>query len=169
MLVTAHVTSIDELRLALDGGVDNLAHAPLEEIPGEMVQEMLSRSIGMVTTATVWGARQEVAALNARRYADAGGVVSIGTDYGCCNQVAGIEPFLTELQFLRAAGMTAAQLLSAATRNGAVVAGLADEAGTVEAGKRADMIILDGDPLADLNALRNVRTVVLAGKAVYRE
>jgi imidazolonepropionase-like amidohydrolase len=167
MLVTAHITSMDELRVALDGGVDNLAHAPLEPIPDDMMREMLSQSIGIVTTATVWGARQEVAAANARRYADAGGVISIGTDYGCCNQVAGIEPYLREIQFLNQAGMTSMQLITAATRGGAVVAGIADDTGTIEAGKRADILILDRDPTVDLGALAEVRTVVLGGRVVF--
>jgi imidazolonepropionase-like amidohydrolase len=85
MRVTAHVTSVDEVRLALDGGVDDLAHSPLEPIPDEMIREMLEKRMGMATTATVWG-RSDVwsqAAANAKRYADAGGIVSIGTDYGC--------------------------------------------------------------------------------------
>jgi imidazolonepropionase-like amidohydrolase len=60
--VTAHVTSLDEVRLALDGGVDDLAHAPLEAIPDEMMQEMLSRGTGLATTATVW----DVASASAR-------------------------------------------------------------------------------------------------------
>jgi imidazolonepropionase-like amidohydrolase len=167
MIVTAHVTSIDEVRLALDGGVDNLAHSPLQLIPDDVMQEMLSREIGMVTTATVWGQLREGAAQNARRYADAGGIVSIGTDFGCCNQTAGIAPYLAEMHFLNQAGMTPTQLITAATRNGALLAGLGDETGTVVAGKRADIIILEGNPLLDLNALRSVRTVVLGGQVAY--
>jgi imidazolonepropionase-like amidohydrolase len=167
LLVTAHVTGADEVRLALDGGVDNLAHSPLMPITEDVMQEMLSRQMGIVTTATVWGQLRDGAAQNARRYADAGGIVSIGTDFGCCNQVAGIEPYLTEVRFLNQAGMTPMQIITAATRNGALLAGLGDETGTIEAGKRADIIILDGDPLQDLDALRNVRTVVLAGSVVF--
>lgn len=126
MRVTAHVTSLDEVRLALDGGVDDLAHAPLEPIPDDLMAEMLARDMGMVTTATVWGNFYDVAAQNAKRYADAGGTVSIGTDYGCCGQVAGIEPYIRELQFLNAAGMTNEQLVLGATRNGAIVANVSD-------------------------------------------
>jgi imidazolonepropionase-like amidohydrolase len=166
MLVTAHVTSIDEVRLALDGGVDNLAHSPLEPIPEDVMREMLDRGMGLVTTATVWGFRQEVAARNAARYANAGGIVSIGTDYGCCGQAPGIDPYLHEMRFLAAAGMTPMQLLLAATRNGALVSNL-DDVGTIEPGKRADVIVVSGDPLQDLDALANVQTVILGGRVVY--
>lgn len=167
MPVVAHVTDTDEVRLALDGGVDGLAHAPLVHLPDDLIAEMVDRGLTMATTATVWGANREIAAENARRYAEAGGIVAIGTDYGCCGQVAGIEPYLAELQFLSAAGMSNEQLLQSATRNGAIVANLAEEMGTIEAGKRADVIIVDGDPLADLNALRNVRTVIKGGEIVF--
>jgi imidazolonepropionase-like amidohydrolase len=167
LLVTAHVTSIDEVRLALDGGVDNLAHSPLMLIPDDIMQEMLAREMGMVTTATIWGQLREGAAQNARRYAHAGGIVSIGTDFGCCNQTAGIESYLAEMHFLNQAGMTPTQLITAATGNGALLAGLGDETGTIVAGKRADIIILEGNPLLDLNALRDVRTVILGGQVAY--
>jgi imidazolonepropionase-like amidohydrolase len=39
------------------------------------------------------------------------------------------------------------------------------ELGTIEAGKRADFLLVDGDPLADIRALRNIRVVVAGGKA----
>jgi predicted amidohydrolase YtcJ len=168
MRVTAHVTSVDEVRLAMDGGVDDLAHAPLEPIPDNVIQEMLAKNIGMATTATVWG-RSDVwsqAAANAKRYADAGGIVSIGTDYGCCGQAAGLPPYLQEMQFLQGAGMTPMQLLTAATRSGAIMANVGDEVGTIEVGKIADIIVVGGDPLADLRALNNVSTVIQGGAVV---
>jgi imidazolonepropionase-like amidohydrolase len=166
--VTAHVTSIDEVRLALDGGVDDLAHAPLEPIPDEMMREMLEKGIGMATTATVWGvaSASAEAAANAKRYADAGGTVSIGTDYGCCGQAAGIPPYLQEMQFLRGAGLTTMQLLIAATRSGAIMANVSEEVGTLEVGKIADIIVVEGDPLADLQALNGVRVVIQGGAVV---
>jgi imidazolonepropionase-like amidohydrolase len=165
MRVTAHVTSVDEVRLALDGDVDDLAHAPLEPIPEEMMREMLEKQMGMATTATVWG-RSDVwsqAAANAKRYADAGGIVSIATDYGCCGQAAGLPPYLQEIQFLLGAGMTPMQLLIAATRSGAIMANVGGDVGTLEAGKIADIIILDGDPMADIRALSNVSVVIQGG------
>lgn len=166
--VTAHVTSMDELRLALDGGVDDLAHAPLEPIPDSMLQEMIEKRIGMATTATVWGGpgASAQAAANAERYADAGGIVSIATDFGCCDQVPGLQPYLYEMEFLHGAGMTPMQLIVAATRNGAILSNLGDDVGTIEVGKIADIIVVDGDPLADLQALNNARLVVHSGAVV---
>lgn len=169
MRVTAHVTSMDEVRLALDGGVDDLAHAPLEPIPEEILQEMLRKGTGMATTATVWGGpgASTQAAMNAKRYADAGGTVSIATDFGCCGQAAGLQPYLYEMEFLRASGMTPMQLVVAATRNGAILSGLGEELGTIEPGKIADIIVVNGDPLADIAVLSDVSAVVLEGRLVY--
>lgn len=167
--VTAHVTSVDELRLALEGGVDDLAHAPLEPIPDAIVQEMIEKGIGIATTATVWGGpgASTEAAANAKRYADAGGIVSIATDFGCCDQAPGLQPYLYEMEFLRSAGMTPMQLLVAATRNGAVLSNLADDLGTIELGKIADLIVVNGDPLEDIAALKDVAAVILEGRLVH--
>lgn len=167
LLVTAHVTSVDEVRLALDGGVDNLAHAPLEPLSDELIQEMVGRGMGIATTASVWGCFAEQAAANAKRYADAGGVIAVATDFGCCDQAPGMEPYLREMEFLLRAGLTPAQLLVAATRGGAVLSNLGDELGTIETGKLADIIIVEGDPLTDIGALRSVRTVVQGGRVVF--
>ncbi len=168
LLVTAHVTSLDEVRLAIDGGVDDLAHTPLEPLPDELIAEMVAKGMGIVTTATVWGRSQEIAADNAVRYAEAGGIVSVGTDYGCCEQVPGIEPYLLEMQFLKARGMTPMQLIVAATRSGALLANRGAETGTVEAGKLADIIVAGGNPLDDLGALRHVQTVIRQGHVVFQ-
>ena len=168
LLVTAHVTSLDEVRLALDGGVDNLAHTPLQAIPEDMMQEMLGRGMGMVTTATIWPAEAAaIAAENAIRYTERGGIVSIGTDFGCCQQVPGNEAYLREAEFLLASGMTPDQLLVAATRGGAIVSGLGEETGTLEAGKEADIVLLDGNPTEGIDALRNVNTVIADGRVVF--
>jgi imidazolonepropionase-like amidohydrolase len=168
LLVTAHVTSLDELRLALDGGVDSLAHTPLETIPDDMIQEMLNRGVGMVTTATIWPAEAAaIAAENAIRYAGRGGVVSIGTDFGCCQQVPGSDAYLREAEFLLTSGMTPQQILTAATRGGAIVSGLGDETGTLEARKEADIVLLDGNPTEGIDALRNVDTVIADGRVVF--
>ncbi len=168
LLVTAHVTSLDEVRLALDGGVDNLAHTPLEPLPDDMIQEMLRKGMGMVTTASIWAPDfSDKAAANAKRYMDAGGLVALGTDFGCCDQPPGIEALLQEMEFLLRNGFTPRQLIVAATRSVALVSNLGDQVGTIQAAKIADIIVVEGDPLVNIETLRNVRTVSLGGRLVF--
>jgi imidazolonepropionase-like amidohydrolase len=70
-----------------------------------------------------------------------------------------------EVELLANAGLTPAEAIEASTRLPAETIGVADEIGTVEVGKRADMVILGEDPLADLGALTRPRWVVKGGEA----
>jgi imidazolonepropionase-like amidohydrolase len=64
-------------------------------------------------------------------------------------------------------GMTPMQVIVAATRNGAELLRLADQ-GTIEAGKSADLIVLDANPLDDIKNTRRISAVYLRGVAVDR-
>jgi imidazolonepropionase-like amidohydrolase len=72
-----------------------------------------------------------------------------------------------EMQDMVAAGMTPAQVIVAATRNGAEFLRIAD-AGTLQAGKSADFIVLDANPLDDIGNTRRISQVILRGAAVDR-
>lgn len=73
-----------------------------------------------------------------------------------------------ELETYAEAGVPAAAILKAATINGARWIGRGDEFGTVEAGKRANLLLVDGDPLEDVSVLREVDLVVKDGIVVFR-
>lgn len=70
---------------------------------------------------------------------------------------------LREIELLGTAGVPAADALACATRIPAKMLGLADEIGTVEVGKRADLVIVRDDPLRDLAALRTVEWTIKDG------
>jgi len=72
-----------------------------------------------------------------------------------------------EMEDMVLAGMTPAQVIAASTRNGAEFLRIAD-AGTLEAGKSADFIVLDANPLDDITNTRKISSVVLRGAAVDR-
>jgi len=91
----------------------------------------------------------------------AGGTIIAGTD-------APIVPYglslHVELEEYVRAGMTPFQALQTATVNAAHALGLADELGTIEPGKRADLTFLGGDPLQDIRNTRDVRRVMKGGR-----
>ena len=63
-------------------------------------------------------------------------------------------------------GMKPVEALQAATVNGAELLGLSDQIGSVEAGKYADVIAINGDPLADIKNMENVVFVMKGGEVV---
>jgi imidazolonepropionase-like amidohydrolase len=107
---------------------------------------------------------QEFHGIQARNLAkmNAAGVrITMGTDG---NRPWGAHE---EMEDMVLAGMTPAQVILASTRNGAELLRIAD-AGTLEAGKSADFIVLDGNPLDDITNTRKISSVILRGVAVDR-
>ena len=92
-----------------------------------------------------------------RRLHRAGVLLTIGTD------AANPWYYGRELELFVAAGIPPADVLRMATRNGAMSLGVISELGTVERGKRADLVILSADPLADIGNTRRVESVVVGG------
>src|SRR5271156_853571 len=73
-----------------------------------------------------------------------------------------------ELALLVEAGLSPLAALKAATRNAAQFVGQLNSRGTIEAGKTADLVLLDKDPLADINNTRSIQAVVLNGRLFQR-
>ena len=107
----------------------------------------------------------EISMANLGRALQAGVRIAMGSDAGNAGMLHGAT-VLRELQLMNEAGMTPMQVLVAATRNAAEVIGRGEELGTLEAGKLADIIAVNGDPLQDLSALGNVELVVKSGKII---
>ena len=68
-----------------------------------------------------------------------------------------------EMHAMTRAGIPAADVLKIATISGARALNVSDKLGTIEAGKFADLIVIKGDPLADITNTRNVHTVIKSG------
>jgi imidazolonepropionase-like amidohydrolase len=103
----------------------------------------------------------QIQARNLKRMNEAGVRITMGTDG---NKAWGPHE---EMQDMVLAGMTKAQVLTAATRSGAELLKIAD-AGTLAAGKSADFIVLDANPLDDITNTRKISAVYLRGAAVDR-
>jgi imidazolonepropionase-like amidohydrolase len=70
---------------------------------------------------------------------------------------------LRELEVMAESGMPPVEVLSAATRTPSQMLGVSDRIGTLEPGKEADLVVVDGDPLQDIRALRRIRWTARAG------
>lgn len=96
-----------------------------------------------------------------RRAHEAGVRMTVGGD-GCHVDHA----IADEIIMLVECGFTPAEALLAGTKVGAEACGIADETGTLEVGKYADAVLLESDPLQDITALRQVRSVIKQGQLV---
>jgi len=85
-------------------------------------------------------------------YKNRGGRVAVGSDAGFIYSLYGFGT-IRELELLREAGFHPLEVVRAATLKGAEALGLADQLGTVEVGKLADLLVLDENPLANLASL----------------
>jgi imidazolonepropionase-like amidohydrolase len=97
--------------------------------------------------------------VTARRLVSSGVRLAVGTD--ALHGFAGHEA-----AYLTRFGMTPMDAVRCLTRNGADVCGVLDKTGTLEAGKLADVVAVEGDPLADIEALQSVRLVMKEGRQV---
>jgi imidazolonepropionase-like amidohydrolase len=107
----------------------------------------------------------EVAKTNAKKAIEAGVKIGLGTD-------AAVYPHglnAHELAVYVSLGMTPLQAIQTATINDADLLGWSDKIGTLEAGKWADIIAVDGDPLQDVTTLQHVKFVMKGGAVVKNE
>ena len=88
-----------------------------------------------------------------------------GSDSGCGNLAFGHLDY--DLRLMARGGMTAMQVLVSATKVTAEAIGFGDQIGTLEPGKLADLIVVDGDPSEDVTALSRVRAVFQGGVQVF--
>jgi imidazolonepropionase-like amidohydrolase len=100
-----------------------------------------------------------------RSYRQLGGRIVAGTDTPQQFVVPG-SSLHRELELYVAAGLTPAAALKSATADAADLLGIADRAGTVDVGKDADLVLLDGDPLTDIRVTRRIVAVVRGGVVV---
>jgi imidazolonepropionase-like amidohydrolase len=160
--VMSHAHGAEGIKRAVRAGVRSIDHGTF--LDDEGVEMMLERGTWLVPTLTAGDTTDELAgneklpeAVRAklrdlgrpevdafRRAAEAGVRVAMGTD---C-PVAPHGTNLRELQLMAENGFTPAESLVAATSSAAELMGLQDELGTLEPGKRADLVVVDGDPFA---------------------
>lgn len=112
--------------------------------------------------------QMRASSLAARQFIDAGALMAMGTDTGSPLNFHR-ESAWREISALVDAGMTPIQAISASTKIGAQVIGRGNELGTIEPGKLADIIVVDGNPLFDINVLGYVTDVIKDGIIYKRD
>ena len=99
---------------------------------------------------------------NLKKLVDAGIPIATGTDAGNPLTLHGPSIY-TEMEAMQASGMTPMQVIVASTANAARAMGTSSRSGTIEKGKAADLVLLGGDPSADVTNFRKIRHVIRAG------
>jgi len=169
--VSAHVLRTQDLTRALDAGVDDIAHMVEDPLTDPLIQRMVKDDVYWVPTLELWkrvGQTDKRSVANLGRFVQAGGKVALGTDYAGYAAEFDLGMPMTEIELMQEAGMTPMQIIVAATQNAARVCNLDHELGTLEPGKVADVLAVNGDPLQDLGALTHIRLVIHNG-AIIRE
>ena len=182
--VAVHAHGADGINLALRLGADSIEHGTIfDDETARLFRE--SGAYYVPTLSTVNGYRERLAAnpdayppavlpkilwrisvtgASLRRAVPAGVRIAFGTDAGVSKHGRNADEF----GLMVANGMTPETAIVAATVNAADLLGLSAEIGTLEPGKRADLIAVAGDPLSDVTVLTDVDFVMRDGR-VYRD
>jgi imidazolonepropionase-like amidohydrolase len=179
--VMAHAQATDGIKNALRAGVRSIEHGIY--LDDEAIEMMLRSGAWLVPTlvaphAVLSAARsgsqlpegvvakaEEVIAAHAdafARAAAAGVKIAMGTDSGVGPHGSNLD----ELPLMAAGGLTAAQVLTATTSSAAELLRLGDDSGTIMPGKRADLVVVTGDPFDLANLKRNISAVYAGGQRV---
>lgn len=196
-LVRVHLGTAEMLDLALDAGVDSIEHVPLPRLEDiefatagrafaklsptyeAQLARIVKQKVVLVPTLdriitwcegyAVTDARKRLcrqyALTPVRRFYQMGGLIALGDD---STFEARTWMPLAEMRRLLTIGMTPLEVIRASTQTAAYVCGQGDTLGTLEPGKLADVIVVKGNPLQDIEALAWISIVIIDGQVAVQ-
>jgi len=180
--VLTHTVSVEPGLLAARAGVDVIAHSLQDrELTTAEIGIIKASGLSYVPTLAVYEPRASrsagnsaqdlqrerkfgIALYNVKALHDAGVAIASGTDAGMFPHAGATGH---ELELLVRAGLTPSAALIAGTVNSARSIGLAADRGTIEPGKRADLVLVDGRPWEDIAAIHKVTDTLVDGRVLY--
>lgn len=169
------------VRWAVEDGADCLEHA--YAIPDDLIPAIAAKKIYVVPTISIllrladeykkrgpdweWKVKKYLECEEIFKKLRAAGVrLAVGTDAVAENMAAYPEIYFEEIENFIKFGSSPLEAIVAATRIGAEVCGALDRLGTIEKGKMADLLVLSGDPLQDIKAIRTAEIIIQNGVVV---
>jgi imidazolonepropionase-like amidohydrolase len=179
--VFAHVSNNQGIEVALQSGVDILAHTTPIDTPWSpsFARELTAAHMSLTPTLTLWEVESKKAnaspdetekwmsraAQQLQAFSQAGGQVLFGTDVGYITQFDTSEEFT----WMSRAGMSFQQILASLTTSPAQRFGYSTHSGRIANGYDADLVVLRADPAQSTSAFSKVRYTIRGGEVIYAE
>jgi imidazolonepropionase-like amidohydrolase len=175
--VASHAIALNGVHNSVEAGVDSIEHG--NYIADADIKAMVEKGIYYVPTiyvgeyvaqgraaagAKVWLEMLKIHAETFHRALKAGVKIAFGTDIGGFDW--GITPAV-EFPYMVKYGMTPIQAIRSATTTAAEMLGMQNDVGSITAGKYADLVAVQGDPLADITLLQKIDFVMKGGE-IYK-
>ena len=174
--VAVHAWGEEGVKTALRGGVDSIEHGFLDDEAIDLILERdawyiptvcQTQDVDHINELPKFQIKKAMAATVKHRKS-VQMAMQAGVKIACGSDSPPISDFnKRELEFLVKVGMPEMDALIAATRTSADLCGYADDLGTVETGKFADLVVLGSNPLRDITAVRDVKLVIKDGRLVH--
>jgi imidazolonepropionase-like amidohydrolase len=172
-LVFAHPSNLAGMRVAIDSGVDVLAHAAdeTEGVDQALLASAIRKNMAMIPTLKMFASTvttdphyMDPICNEVRQFHSLGGQLIFGTDVGY------MTDYTTDLEFveLGKSGLDWKDVLGMLTSNPAARMGVSNLKGTVTPGKLADLTILSADPADQLTNFSRVQAVIRSGRVVWQ-
>ncbi|MFC4311729.1 amidohydrolase family protein [Steroidobacter flavus] len=171
MAIKAGVDSIEHPLPRSDKAIALMAKRGVASVPTLVTYRIIQRNSGgyFGSTSRRFELNEDTIVAMARKMRQAKVKMGIGLDLIISSPEYMPGAYIDELESFTQIGFTKAEALVAATKTSAEILHMGDRLGTIETGKLADIIVVDGNPDEDFNAFRKVRTAFVNGRLMLQE